>query len=67
MSRESDRPRNLCTVCPVTAVCPCPLAERAYRRGYEGMSECEMFDVVGKVVRVAREHANLGGPSHSGS
>lgn len=57
MSREAINPSSMCMQCEVTLVTVCPLAEIAYKRGLDGMAECEMSLAVKKVVESIRHKA----------
>lgn len=51
------RPTDQCMNCVILDTMPCPLLERAYRMGFEGMAECEMRAVIERVV--AKEKSKL--------
>jgi hypothetical protein len=60
------RPVNVCNGCLVLDATPCPILERAYRIGYEGMSECEMKSVIFKVVEKEKYKAGFGPKNRPG-
>ena len=60
------RPVNVCNGCLVLDAAPCPLLDLAYRRGLDGMSECEMRDVVRKVVEKEKYKSGFGPKNRAG-
>lgn len=45
---------NRCDTCRILAVTDCPLLDKAYQRGFDGMTRCEMADAVEKVYQAVR-------------
>lgn len=56
MNPRSENPKDgdICSACRVGDITVCPILERAVSMGFDGMSHCEMFDVIEKVYAVAR-------------
>jgi hypothetical protein len=51
---------NLCQSCRILAVTTCPILDRAYIKGYDGMAQCEMYLVI-KKVWIAAQNAQVMG------
>ena len=47
--------KNLCNYCKVLEVTTCPIFERAYKKGYEGMAKCEVKDMLYKILNRYKE------------
>jgi hypothetical protein len=43
---------NRCDSCKLLAVTTCPLLDRAYDIGYEGMAYCEVADAFDKALKL---------------
>jgi hypothetical protein len=46
----SQPQKNVCDHCYVLDVTTCPILDRAYRKGLEGMEKCEMKEAIDKVA-----------------